>query len=139
VSRQRVAGALVVLALLLGAGGGSVWLATRDDGPAVDADLTAFEHAGRACDSFAAALAGIRRDAPARRVFADLDRADREARAAVNADPVYVQLASSILLGRQLIKDDSADGLGDALDRVNAHCNALVEQPSPGPSTTTRS
>ena len=125
VSRQRLAGLLVVIALLLGGTGVGLWLSVRGSGPGVDRSLTPAQHAVKACDSFASALARIRGNGGGKKVFADLDRADREARAAVDADPIYAQLASAILLARQLIKDDATDGLDQALEMTNTQCSVV--------------
>lgn len=124
----------MAFALVVGAVGVGSWLGTRGSGAGVGTALTPAEHARNACDALASALARIRGNGPGRKVFSDLDRASQEARAAVNRDPIYAQLASSILLARDLIKDDASDGLDQALDMTSTQCTAVESRSTKGPS-----
>jgi hypothetical protein len=99
-SRRRLV-ALLALALLLVVLGVTLTLNPGSGGHPGTGRLSAAEHARRSCAAIDAAVDGIRRDRSAEAVFSELDRADREARAAVMADPVYAQLASAVIAGSE--------------------------------------
>lgn len=111
---------VAVLVLVVAAGGAVVWLRERD-GTVVE-EHRAAERAASACAAFERAMAGIAERAPAEDVLADLDEAVVEATAAVVADPVHAQLASSLRLLNRRLRDDDPRDVAASVALARASC-----------------
>lgn len=82
-------------------------------------------HADRACAAAREFEEAIERNDSGERVFERLGIAEREARAAVDRDPAWVQLLSGIQSVRYAIEHDDARAAGTGIEIVRRQCSSV--------------
>jgi hypothetical protein len=137
-TRGRLVSALVALAVAVGVAGGLVWWTGRDatePGPPRSepslAPAAALANAASACVALAEFENLLDANAPAKRAREVLARAVRDAKAAAEADPRWVVLASGAQTLDLAIRTDDANAADVGITVVRQECERTGATPAP--------